>query len=77
MQFLTMQKMIYKKNLVSQGEIVWMLNAFKDNDNKLKAIIMHDPDSANAWKDMPYEVVKLCKLRPTTADFNKVFEKQS
>ena len=70
-----MQKMIYKKNPESQGEIVWMLNSFKDNDNKLKAIIMHDPNSANAWKDMPYEVVKLCKLRPTTIDFNKVFGK--
>ena len=70
-----MQKMIYKKSLSSQGEIVWMLNAFKDNDNKLKAVIMHDPDSANAWESMPYEVVKLCKLRPTVADFNKVFGK--
>lgn len=68
-----MQKMIYKKNPNSQGEIVWMLNAFKDNDDKLKAVIMHDPDSANAWKNMPYEVVKLSKLMPTVADFNKVF----
>lgn len=68
-----MQKMMYKKRPESQVETVWMLNAFKDGDSKLKAIIMHDPNSANAWKDMPYEVVKLSKLRPTVEDFNKVF----
>lgn len=68
-----MQKMIYTKRNESQGEIVWMVNAFKDLDNKLKAIIMHNPNSAIAWKDMPYEVVKLSKLRPTSKDFNKIF----
>lgn len=68
-----MQKMLYIKRPESQPETVWMLSAFKDHDNKLKAIIMHDPDSASAWKDMPYEVVKLNKLRPTPSDFNKVF----
>lgn len=39
----------------------------------MKAIIMHNPDSALAWKDMPYKTVKLSKLRPTTSDFNAVF----
>lgn len=68
-----MQKMLYIKRPESQPETVWMLNAFKDHDNKLKAIIMHNPDLALAWKDMPYEIVKLSKLRPTTSDFNTVF----
>ena len=68
------QKMIYKKRPESAGEVVILLGTFKGTvDNKLYATIMHNPDSAVCWKDMPYEVVKLNRLRPTTEDFNKVF----
>jgi hypothetical protein len=69
-----MKKMIYKKNPNSQGEIVIVMNTYKGMDNKLKAIIMHDPNSAVAWKDMPYEEVKLSKLRPME-DFKTLIEK--
>lgn len=70
-----MQKMIYKPNHNSQGEIVWMLNAYRAPDGKLKAIIMRQNPKVepNGWDFMPYDEVKLSKLRPTTEDYNKVF----
>lgn len=68
-----MQRMIYKKRLESDGEIVWMLNAYKAPDNKLKAIIMHSTDII-AYREMPYEEVKLSKLRPLPEDYAYVFK---
>lgn len=35
---------------------------------------MHDPNGAVAWRDMPYEEVKLSKLRPME-DFKTLIEK--
>ena len=68
-----MQKMIYKKHPESVGETVMMLNTYKGMDGKLKAIIMHDPNHAVAWREVPYEEVKLCKLRPTEDEFVQMF----
>lgn len=73
-----MQKMLYKKTAKSDPEVVWMLNAYCDAANgKLKAIIMrmHANAIPNGWDSMPYDVVKLSKLRPVAEDFNKVFAK--
>lgn len=67
-----MQRMIYKKNPGVEGEIVWMINAYKGGDGKLKATIMRNIDN-NSWNVNPYDEVKLTKLRPLPEDFNKVF----
>jgi len=67
-----MQRMIYKKNPGAEGEIVWMINAYKGADNKLKATIMRNIDN-NSWDVNPYDEVKLTKLRPLPEDFNNVF----
>ena len=71
-----MQKMLYKKTAKSDPEVVWMLNAYYDAaDGKLKAVIMRKLPNAipNGWDLMPYDIVKLSKLRPMAKDFNKVF----
>ena len=68
-----MIKMIYKKNDNSDPEVVWMLNAYKDHDGKLKAIIMRDYNISNGIKECPYVEVKLNKLRPLTSDYNSIF----
>ena len=72
-----MQKMIYKKNAESTGEVIWMLNAYKGADGKLKAVIMRQNPNVtpNGWDWNPYEEVKLAKLRPLAEDYNKVFAK--
>ena len=67
-----MIKMIYKKNSNSDPEVVWMLNAYKDHDGKLKAIIMRNYNISNGV-ECPYVEVKLNKLRPLTSDYNKIF----
>ena len=68
-----MQKMIYKKDASSEGEVVWMLNAYRSSDGKLKAVIMRN-HHGNSWDNCnPYDEVKLTKLRPTTEYFNNVF----
>ena len=68
-----MQKMIYKENESSDGESVWMLNAYRYSDGTLRALIMRN-HHGNSWDGCnPYEEVFLGKLRPTTEDFNKVF----
>lgn len=73
-----MQRMVYKKNSgLEEGEVVWMVSAYRGHDGKLKAIIMRDTKSSdggsNSWKTNPYDEVKLTKLRPLPEDFNKVF----
>ena len=73
-----MQKMLYKKTAKSDLEVVWMLNAYCDAaDGKLKAVIMRKLPNVipNGWDSMPYDIVKLSKLRPMAEDFNKVFAK--
>lgn len=72
-----MQKMLYKKNADSDPEIVWMLNAYKALDGHLKAVIMRKlpNDVPNSWNSMPYDEVKLSRLRPLPEDYNKVFAK--
>ena len=71
-----MQKMIYKKTPESQGEVVIMMSSYKGLDGKLKATIMHDPNHAVAWREMPYEEVKLNRLRPTDEFFESVFGRE-
>lgn len=68
-----MVKMVYKKDSKSDPEIVWMINAYKDHDNKLKAIIMRNYDLSPAIKEYPYVEVGLNRLRPLTSDYNKIF----
>lgn len=68
-----MQRMLYKKTPISDPEVVWMLNAYKDHDGKFKAIIMRDYLISQAIEENPYSEVKLNKLRPFTEDYNKVF----
>ena len=71
-----MQKMLYKPHADSTPEIVWMISSYKSlDDGQLKAVIMRNRPNVepNGWSSMPYKEVKLSKLRPMTADFNKVF----
>jgi hypothetical protein len=68
-----MTKMIYKKDVNSDPEVVWMLNAYKDHDGKFKAIIMRNYDISNAIMECPYVEVKLNKLRPLASDYNSIF----
>lgn len=68
-----MMKMIYKKNPNSDPETVMMINAYRGHDGKLKAIIMRDYDISQNVENMPYEEVKLNKLRPFPDDFNRIF----
>lgn len=70
-----MQKMLFRKSENSDPEIVWMLNAYRGHDGKLKAVIMRkDPDAVpNGWDTFPYEEVELSRLRPLPKDYNKVF----
>ena len=72
-----MQKMFYKKNGNSDPELVWMLNAYRSTDGKLKAVIMRNLPNIDpmSWSACPYDEVKLNKLRPSVEDFNKVFAK--
>lgn len=72
-----MQKMLYKKNVNATPEVVWMLNAYKGTDGKLKAVIMRNLPNIDpmAWNTCPYDEVKLNHLRPFVEDFNKVFTK--
>lgn len=65
--------MIYKKDVNSDPEVVWMLNAYKDHDGKFKALIMRNYDISNAIMECPYVEVKLNKLRPLTSDYNSIF----
>ena len=74
-----MQKMLYKKNANSTPEVVWMINAYKALDGHLKAVIMRKLPNVepNGWDSMPYDEVKLSRLRPFVEDYNKVFAKIS
>lgn len=70
-----MQKMLFRRSENSDPEIVWMLNAYRGHDGKLKAVIMRkDPDATpNGWDSDPYTEVDLSRLRPLPWDYNEVF----
>jgi hypothetical protein len=67
------QRMIYKKTINSDPEIVWLINAYKDNNGKFKAIIMRNYDISKAISNMPYQEVLLNKLRPEINFYNNIF----